>query len=128
MVIDTSALIAVLPGEPEAELFAVAIAGDPKRLISAFTALETGVVIEAKKGEMGGREWDLLIHQARIEIGRSFGMLLVDHFCLLVLHPIWILDILYPNLIWRHFNEGAGFDPRLPLFSNDGHNSAKAAE
>jgi ribonuclease VapC len=68
MVIDTSALIAVLLGEPEVELFAVAIAGDPKRLISAFTALETGVVIEAKKGEIGGRELDLLIHQARIEI------------------------------------------------------------
>jgi ribonuclease VapC len=68
MVIDTSALVAILLGEPEAESFAFAIAGDHKRLISAFAALETGIVIEAKKGESGGRELDLLLHQARIEI------------------------------------------------------------
>lgn len=68
MIIDTSALIAILLGEPEAELFASAIAVDPKRLISTFTALESGIVIEAKKGDTGGRELDLLIHQAKIEI------------------------------------------------------------
>ena len=68
MTIDTSALIAILLGEPEAELFALAIADDPKRLISTYTALETGIVIEAKKGQAGGREFDLLIHQAKIEI------------------------------------------------------------
>lgn len=68
MVIDTSALIAILLGEPEAEALARAIAGDPKRVTSAFTALETGIVIEAKKGEAGGRELDLLLHHARIEI------------------------------------------------------------
>jgi ribonuclease VapC len=68
MVIDTSALLAILLGEPEAESFAVAIAADPKRLISAFTALEAGIVVESKKGESGGRELDLLLHQARIVI------------------------------------------------------------
>ena len=68
MVIDTSALIAILLGEPDAEIFARAIAADHKRLISAFTALETSIVIEAKKGESGGRELDLLIHRAQIEI------------------------------------------------------------
>ncbi len=68
MVIDTSALVTILLGEPDAESFARAIAADPKRLISAFTALETSIVIEAKKGESGGRELDLLIHRAQIEI------------------------------------------------------------
>jgi ribonuclease VapC len=68
MVIDTSALIAVLFGEPEAESFARALAGDPKKLISAFNALESGIVVEARKGEAGGRELDLLLHHARIEI------------------------------------------------------------
>jgi len=68
MVIDSSALIAILLGEPEAEPFALAIAGDPKRLISAFAVLEAGIVIESKKGESGGRELDLLLHHARIEI------------------------------------------------------------
>ena len=68
MVIDTSALVAILLGEPEAEVFAKAIAGDPKRLVSVFSVLETGIVIEAKKGDAGGRELDLLIHRASIEI------------------------------------------------------------
>jgi len=68
MVIDSSALVAILLGEPEAEVFAKAIAGDPKRLVSVFSVLETGIVIEAKKGESGGRELDLLIHRANIEI------------------------------------------------------------
>jgi ribonuclease VapC len=68
MVIDTSALIAMLTGEAEAEAFAAAIGEDQKRLISAFTALETAIVIEAKKGEAGGREFDLLIHRAEITI------------------------------------------------------------
>ena len=68
MVIDTSALIAILLGEPEARTFSESIAADPKRLISVFSALETGIVIEAKKGEAGGRELDLLIHRAGIKV------------------------------------------------------------
>ena len=64
MVIDTSAIMAVLLGEPEAEVMAAAIAGDAKRLISSFSALESSIVIEAKKGESGGRELDLLFHRA----------------------------------------------------------------
>ncbi len=68
MVIDTSALVAILLGEPEAERLANAIAEDGKRLISAFTLLEAGVVMEAKKGEAGGRELDLLLHRAAIEV------------------------------------------------------------
>jgi uncharacterized protein with PIN domain len=39
MVVDTSALVAILLGESEAEPFALAIAGDAKRLISALTTL-----------------------------------------------------------------------------------------
>ena len=68
MVLDTSALIAILFGEPEAETFARTLADDPKKLISTFNALETGIVVEAKKGEAGGRELDLLLHRAGIEI------------------------------------------------------------
>jgi ribonuclease VapC len=37
-------------------------------MISAFNALECAVVIEAKKGEAGGRELDLLLHRSRIDI------------------------------------------------------------
>ncbi|HEB10015.1 MAG TPA: type II toxin-antitoxin system VapC family toxin [Spirochaetales bacterium] len=68
MVIDTSAVLAILLGEEEAEQFAKAIAADHKRLMSAFSALETGIVIEARKGPAGAREWDVLLHQAAIDI------------------------------------------------------------
>jgi ribonuclease VapC len=68
MVLDTSALMAILLGETEAKALSEAIAGDPKRLLSAFSALETAIVIEAKRGEAGSRELDLLIHKGRIEI------------------------------------------------------------
>jgi len=68
MVIDTSALVAILFGESEALSFTRAVADDSRKLISTFNALETGIVIEARKGEAGGRELDLLLHRAQIEI------------------------------------------------------------
>jgi ribonuclease VapC len=68
MVIDTSALVAILLEEPEAEQFARAIAADPQRFICTFTVLEAGIVIEARKGESGARELDLLLHRAEIEM------------------------------------------------------------
>ena len=67
MVIDTSALIAILLGEPEAENLAGAIADDPRRLLSAFSALEAYIVVTARKGESGGRELDLLLHCSQVE-------------------------------------------------------------
>jgi len=36
--------------------------------MSAVTALETAIVIEARKGPPGGRELDLLLHKAQITI------------------------------------------------------------
>jgi ribonuclease VapC len=68
MVIDTSAVAALLFGEPEAERIAHAIASDPVRLISSFSALECAIVVEARKGEEGGRELDLLLHRAGIQV------------------------------------------------------------
>ena len=68
MVIDTSALIAILLHEPEGAPLARAIAAAPRRLLSALSLLEAGIVIEAKKGEEGARQLDLLIHRAGIEV------------------------------------------------------------
>lgn len=68
MVIDTSALIAILLGEDETERIAKVIAEDNVRLISSFSLLESSIVIEAKKGESGSRELDLLIHKIGAEI------------------------------------------------------------
>ena len=68
MVLDTSALLALLLDEPEAEDFRRAVEEDATRLVSAATLLETAIVIEARKGEAAGRELDLLMHKAGVEI------------------------------------------------------------
>lgn len=68
MVLDTSALVALLLDEPEAETFCRAVDDDETREVSAATLLETAIVIEAKKGEAGGRELDLLMHTAGITV------------------------------------------------------------
>lgn len=68
MVIDTSAILAVLLNEAEAELFAEAIASDPHRLVSAVSHLEAGIVIRTRKGPTGVRELDQLVETAGITI------------------------------------------------------------
>src|SRR5947209_6891824 len=68
MVVDTSALIAVLNMEPESARVAAAIEADANRLISAATVLEAGLVIEARYGSAGGRELDLLVAKASLSI------------------------------------------------------------
>jgi ribonuclease VapC len=68
VVIDTSALLAILFDEPERRDFVERIEADATRLISAATLLETALVIESRRGEAAGRELDLLIHRAQISI------------------------------------------------------------
>ncbi len=68
MVIDTSALLAVLLQENDAERVAQAIDAGSPRLLSAANLLEASIVIESRKGEAGGRELDLLVYRAGIEV------------------------------------------------------------
>jgi ribonuclease VapC len=68
MVVDTSALVAILNDEPERQELIKRIAAAGPRLISAATVLEAGIVIEARRGEHAGREFDLFLHRAKFEI------------------------------------------------------------
>lgn len=68
MVVDSSAVISILLGEDEAERLARALLSEPRPIMSAFSSLETAIVIEARKGPAGGREWDLLTFKAGIEL------------------------------------------------------------
>ena len=67
MVVDSSAVIAILLGEVEAERLARALLSDGAPIMSAFSGLETAIVIEARKGPAGGREWELLAFKAGIK-------------------------------------------------------------
>jgi ribonuclease VapC len=68
MVIDSSAIIAVLLNEANAADIARVIEAGSQRLLSAANLLEASIVIESRKGEAGGRELDLLIYRAAIEV------------------------------------------------------------
>src|ERR1700758_2754332 len=68
MVIDTSALVAIFFAEPERRQFLVAIAAAGSRLVSAATVLEAGIVLEARQGEAAGREFDLFVVRANLQI------------------------------------------------------------
>lgn len=68
MVIDTSAIVAIALDEPEAAEFETRIAEDTVRLISAATVLEAAMVIETRLGEAAGRELDLWLLKAGVDI------------------------------------------------------------
>ena len=68
MVIDTSALYAIIAGEPERPAFIQAIASDPMRLISSFTLFECLVVTHAKLKSEGVARLQALIERADAEI------------------------------------------------------------
>ena len=66
--IDTTAILALMRGSPEARAIARAIAADPRRLVSACTVLEVGIALEIERGEAAGRELDLLLHRIAAEV------------------------------------------------------------
>jgi ribonuclease VapC len=68
MVVDTSAIVAILFGEPEAGAFAEAIEQDAVRMMSAASVLEAAIVVESELGDPGARELDLLLYQAGIAV------------------------------------------------------------
>jgi ribonuclease VapC len=68
MVIDTSALVAILQDESERRPFNEAIEAAESRLVSAATFLETSIVIEARHGSEGVRDLDLYFSKANLEI------------------------------------------------------------
>src|SRR5271154_3366876 len=68
MVIDTSALVAIFLGEPERSSLLTKIMEADTRRISAANLFETGIGLEARRGEAAGREFDLFVVRVRLEI------------------------------------------------------------
>lgn len=68
MVIDTSALAAIFLAEPERHRFMELILVAERKLISAATVVEAGIVLEYRASETVAREFDLFLHEASIEI------------------------------------------------------------
>lgn len=68
MVIDTSALLAILQDEPERRRFNEALEAAESRAMSTATFVESSIVTEARYGAEGLRDLDLFIAKAQIEI------------------------------------------------------------
>ena len=68
MIIDTSAIIAVLRGEPDASTFARAIADATIRRVSTVNFVESAVVIDASKDPIASRRFDEFVKEANISV------------------------------------------------------------
>ena len=68
MVIDTSALLAILFAEPEAQRLVRAVAAAETRAVGAPTVVEAAAVMLAKKGPAGEVALDALLQRLSIEI------------------------------------------------------------
>ena len=90
MIVDTSALIAILRAEPEARAFAIAIADADHRRISAANYLEAAMVID------GSRRFDDLLREAAIAI-----------------EPVTAEQAKVAREAYRDFGRGSGHAARL---------------
>ena len=68
MVIDASAIVAILQNEPEQDTFIEAIESADICLISAASFIEASIVILTRYGMDGILDFDLFLAKARIEI------------------------------------------------------------
>lgn len=68
MIIDTSALIAILRAEDDASEMALAIERAQVRRISAASYLETAVVIDASRDPIASRRFDELVDTAELRV------------------------------------------------------------
>ena len=68
MVIDSSALLAILFFEADAAIYSRAIQNAEIKLLAAPTLLEAAIVAESRKGPSAGRDLDLLVHRAKMDI------------------------------------------------------------
>jgi ribonuclease VapC len=68
MIVDTSAVVAVLFYEEDAEKYAQAIAEADSRRMSAASFVETAIVIEAQTRKEGNSQLDAFVRRAGISI------------------------------------------------------------
>jgi ribonuclease VapC len=68
MIIDTSAIIAILRDEPEALSCAKAIASTSSRRVSAVNFVEAAIVIDASRSPVASRRFDDLFREAELVV------------------------------------------------------------
>jgi ribonuclease VapC len=96
MIVDTSALMAILRDEQDAMTHARAIANAAIRRISAVTYVETAAVIDASRDPIASRRFDDLLREARFAI-----------------EPVTEAQARIAREAYRDFGRGSGHPARL---------------
>lgn len=89
MILDSSAVLAILFGEPDAVYYEKTIAAAQACRISAANLLETAIVVESRGGLAAGHELDIFLEKAGIE-----------------LVPVTPQQVEAARLAWRRFGRG----------------------
>ena len=96
MILDTSAIIAILRDEPEAARFAKAIEDAAHRRISAVNYVEAAAVIDGSRDPVASRRFDDLLHEARV-----------------IVEPVTEAQALVAREAYRDFGKGSGHPAKL---------------
>src|SRR6266404_3062462 len=96
MIVDTSALVAILRDEPDAKDCAFAIERSPKRRVSAANFVETALVIDGSRDPIASRRFDDLVKEARI-----------------VIEPVTETQARIAREAYRDFGKGSGHPAKL---------------
>ena len=89
MIVDSSALLAVLLREPDSERYETAIATAAGCRMSAVNLLETSIVVEGRGGAAAGHELDTFLERAGIEPA-----------------PVTTEQVRVARIAWRRFGKG----------------------
>ncbi len=96
MILDTSAVIAILRNEPETESFAEAIDNATHRRMSAVNYVEAAAVIESSRDPIATRRFDDLLREAGV-----------------VIEPVTLGQARIAREAYRDFGKGSGHPARL---------------
>lgn len=91
MIVDTSALLAILKEEADAERFIAALADAEHACISAGTLLETSIVVDANRDPVLSGRLDELVAEAR-----------------LVVEPVTDVHVRLARQAYRDYGKGSG--------------------
>jgi ribonuclease VapC len=98
MIIDTSAIVAILRVEPEAPVFAKAIENARSRRVSAVNFVEAAAVIDGSRDPVSSRRFDELFREAR-----------------LVIEAVTVTQARIAREAYRDFGKGSGHPAGLNL-------------
>ena len=98
MIVDASAIIAILRGEPDADRYIETLAGEAAPRVSAGTYIETAIVVDASRDPVLSGRLDDLLSVTRAEI-----------------EPVTRRHAEIARQAYRDFGKGSGHPARLNL-------------